>query len=111
MTHSKTIQKFLDEVERLDREATSKPWVAGTLSERPDLGLLVGPQTKGTLNRVAYLGADDVELMAHYRTAAPRLARALKVAMELLENVTINGGLALDYEERIAAILSQEGEG
>jgi hypothetical protein len=82
--------KIIEEVLALDAKATKGPW-------------------NGT--RYMFAHSIDGELTAHYRTSAPRLARALRVAMQSL-NKFKDGHNAESYieaiETEIAAILNED---
>lgn len=82
--HTSTdIDRLLEEVMELDRRATPGPWEAGSPVCCSDMGWVVGP--KGDVcpvyegaQRTHSLDANDAELIACYRTAAPKLAEELK---------------------------------
>lgn len=70
----------LDEIERLDREATPGPWEAAdggpTILGRPD----PDPRSEGEQDHIGSIDRPrDQRLVVRYRTIAPRLARELRV--------------------------------
>lgn len=93
---AEAIRKVLEEVRRLDAEATPAPW---------------DPEERGNDTWHSHLMTNDAALIARYRTLAPRLAAALEVAVSDLEVNAIEGQWVRDLLARIAAALTAQGEG
>lgn len=76
MTDPKAI---LDRVEELDKSATPGPWTA-------DKATVYFPRVSGGFDIRHCPSADaNVDAIAEYRTLAPKLARALRIAVDALE--------------------------
>lgn len=73
------ISDTIARVRELDAAATKGPWEHGSAMCCPDMGWVVGPRgevcpTYEGTKRTHTLDANDAELIAYYRTAAPALA-------------------------------------
>lgn len=79
------IRKLLDDVQRLDEQATPGPWTWG--DNRDGLGNKLHPTAfPGKYNPIAdfeYTNDEDAEFIALSRTALPKLAEALRAVLEL----------------------------
>lgn len=80
------VEQLIKEVLELDRNATKGPWeVEGKFDKMVRTDIL--KYHKGYGIRASN---PDCEMIAHYRSSAPRLARALDIAMEFI-NYSTNG--------------------
>lgn len=97
------IDNLIAEVEALDAKATKGPFVVSpdtnyvddtargrTFGIRDESGTYVAALEGDTLEGK---DKDNAKMFAAYRTAAPRLARALKLAVEALEEIKHSHGL------------------
>lgn len=110
------ISKYIEEVRRLDKEATPGPWtrngpINGDCSYR-----IRGPKCNlDTHHDSAAFFKEDCDLVCSYRTSAPRLAEALEVARICLTQETdIPSMQEIRMKETlhlISHILSDEKEG
>jgi hypothetical protein len=74
------INKAIERVIELDEKATPGPWRSRILGGSGEHDFL-------TEEKLNIYKATDLEMLAEYRTLCPRLARALKIAMEQLNNL------------------------
>lgn len=84
------ISDTIARVRELDAAATKGPWEHGSAMCCPDMGWVVGPRgevcpTYEGTKRTHTLDANDAELIAYYRTAAPALATECERLRERVE--------------------------
>ena len=94
-----SIERIVGEVLSLDTEARPLPWTCENTDTLIEVCTRSGPGVC-TVDADDALGLPNARLIAHYREAAPRLARALVEAVRVLppDAITL---------VRIAAILEQ----
>lgn len=114
------ISKYIEEVIRLDREATKGPWdYCCDNDDFAKVGIRLGlPGSKAIAYGLHAWGDrldNDFSLVSHYRTAAPKLAEALEVAIKAIEKLhgasMTSGSIAWPALDQISHLLSDETKG
>jgi hypothetical protein len=86
-----SVQKAIERVLELDEKATPGPWRSRILGGSGEHDFL-------TEEKLNIYKATDLEMLAEYRTLCPRLARALKIAMEALSDPRYGIWLAENFK-------------
>lgn len=107
------IDKLISEVLELDEKAHKPRWWVGHISESHDNAADIDSEDGAVCDNV--YTDHNRNLIIHYRTSAPKLARALQVAIEGLHNCAANNRYLFDSEpdaykalDEIERILGEE---
>jgi len=97
-----TPQEYIDKVLELDAKVAKEPWdtwIIEKILAKADPGSIRESERK-----------KNAALIAHYRTATPRLAKALRAAIEALNCYAggLNGVPAENAQKQITAILGED---
>ena len=89
------LQALLQEIDRLDQEATEAPWIIDSI-ESGEHALFVDEDNPGyghlgaaSSTVASFLLAKNADFIAHARESLPQLAKALRAVMELHKPVEL----------------------